>query len=171
MAHRCFRFCQMFQIYPTWSKMWKRMTSTQHSFRPTSSQVLSCYLKQCSEPPWTSYFVKYSSVIDDQRGWSHFNWPVGSSNYHVLRTGCYPYIKYHCSRRPHQDLTLEDKFFRFIKVINLGKGNSLKRELGTSLCERNWGQFSREIMQCWGVSVCILCLSNNLWTDRTINSH
>ncbi|PNF36448.1 Uncharacterized protein C15orf61 [Cryptotermes secundus] len=88
--------------------------------RPTSSQVLTSYLKQCNEPPWTSYFVKYSSVLDDQRGWSHFNWPVSSTNYHILRTGCYPYIKYHCSRRPHQDLTLDDRFFRFIKLINLG---------------------------------------------------
>ncbi|KDR10553.1 uncharacterized protein C15orf61 homolog isoform X2 [Zootermopsis nevadensis] len=100
--------------------MWKWVASTQFSFKPTSSEVLSCYLKQCSKPPWTSFFVKYSSVVNDQRGWSHFNWAVGTSNYHVLRTGCYPYIKYHCSRRPIQDLRLEDRFFRFIKVINLG---------------------------------------------------
>ena len=91
------------------------------SCKPTASEVLSCYIKQCKEPPWTSYFVKYSDVMDDQWGWSHFNWKVGKSNYHILRTGCYPYIKYHCTRRPHQDLTLEDKFFRAIKVINLGK--------------------------------------------------
>lgn len=114
-------------------EMWKQMTGRQLRFmltkqfmsdkrdRPTSSQVLTSYLKQCNEPPWSSYFVKYSSVLDDQRGWSHFNWAVGSTNYHILRTGCYPYIKYHCSRRPHQDLTLEDRFFRFIKLINLGK--------------------------------------------------
>lgn len=35
--------------------------------------------------------------------------------------GCYPYIKYHCTRRPYQDLTFEDLFFRAIKVFNLGK--------------------------------------------------
>lgn len=29
-------------------------------------------------------------------------------------------MKYHCTRRPLQDLTFEDSFFRFIKVINLG---------------------------------------------------
>lgn len=81
---------------------------------------MSCYLKSCQEPPWTSYFVKYSDVIDDHRGMSHFNWPIGESNYHVLRTGCYPYIKYHCTRRPPQDLTSEDKFFKAIKLINLG---------------------------------------------------
>lgn len=26
--------------------------------KPTSSEALSCYLKQCREPPWTSYFIK-----------------------------------------------------------------------------------------------------------------
>ncbi|XP_067004731.2 uncharacterized protein C15orf61 homolog isoform X2 [Anabrus simplex] len=88
--------------------------------KPAASEVLTRYLEQCNEPPWTSYFVKYSSVYDDQWGLSHFNWPVGKSNYHILRTGCYPYIKYHCSRRPYQDLQVEDLFFRMIKVINLG---------------------------------------------------
>lgn len=58
--------------------------------------------------------------MDDQWGKSHFNWPAGSSNYHILRTGCYPYIKYHCTKRVHEDLEIQDKFFRFIKVFNLG---------------------------------------------------
>lgn len=26
--------------------------------KPSSSEVLTAYLKQCNEPPWTSYFVK-----------------------------------------------------------------------------------------------------------------
>lgn len=26
--------------------------------RPTASEVLTAYLTQCNEPPWTSYFVK-----------------------------------------------------------------------------------------------------------------
>ncbi|XP_017772245.1 PREDICTED: uncharacterized protein C15orf61 homolog [Nicrophorus vespilloides] len=90
------------------------------SDKPTVSEVLSSYLTQCSEPPWTSYFIKYSSIVDDQWGKSHFNWKVGESNYHILRTGCYPYIKYHCSKRAEQDLTVDDYFFRFIKVCNLG---------------------------------------------------
>ncbi|KAL3270447.1 hypothetical protein HHI36_020998 [Cryptolaemus montrouzieri] len=88
--------------------------------KPTSSEVLTSYLLQCKEPPWTSYFVKYSSVIDDQWGKSHFNWQVGASNYHILRTGCYPYMKYHCTKRPLDNLSFEDAFFRFIKVFNLG---------------------------------------------------
>lgn len=79
---------------------------------------------QTQEPPWTSYFVKYRDIKNDQRGMSHFNWAVGNSNYHVLRTGCFPYIKYHCTKRPKQDLTLDDRFFKAIKIINLGIDNS-----------------------------------------------
>ncbi|XP_026283558.2 uncharacterized protein C15orf61 isoform X1 [Frankliniella occidentalis] len=89
------------------------------SKKPLASEVLTCYLLQCKEPPWTSYFVRYSSVKDDQWGLSHFNWPAGNSNYHILRTGCYPFIKYHCSKRHHQDLALENFLMRLIKITNL----------------------------------------------------
>lgn len=91
-----------------------------NSNKPLASEVLTSYLLQTKEPPWTSYFVKYSDVVNDQRGMSHFNWPVGSSNYHVLRTGCFPYIKYHCTKRPKQNLEIDDKFFKAIKILNLG---------------------------------------------------
>lgn len=86
-----------------------------------TTQVLTSYLLQTGEPPWTSYFVRYADVVNDQRGMSHFNWPAGDSNYHVLRTGCFPYIKYHCSKRPAQDLSGEDRFFKAIKILNLGE--------------------------------------------------
>ncbi|XP_034940698.1 uncharacterized protein C15orf61 isoform X2 [Chelonus insularis] len=89
--------------------------------KPSASEVLTSYLIQTKEPPWTSYFVKYFDVVNDQRGMSHFNWSVGSSNYHVLRTGCFPYIKYHCTKRAKEDLSMDDKFYKAIKIINLGK--------------------------------------------------
>ncbi|CAG9863573.1 unnamed protein product [Phyllotreta striolata] len=88
--------------------------------KPRASEVLTNYIKQCNEPPWTSYFVKYSSIVDDQWGKSHFNWKVGHSNYHILRTGCFPYVKYHCTKRNYENLRVDDIFFRSIKVLNLG---------------------------------------------------
>lgn len=88
--------------------------------RPTASTVLSQHLRLCDLPPWTSYFVRYWDVVDDQRGRSHFNWCVDHVNYHILRTGCFPYIKYHCSRRPWQDLSLDNRVMGVIKVVNLG---------------------------------------------------
>ena len=89
--------------------------------KPKASEVLTAYLKQCNEPPWTSYFIKQKDVINDQFGRSHFNWTLDTgANYHILRTGCFPYIKYHCTSRPIQDLSLDDNFFKFMKIINLG---------------------------------------------------
>ena len=42
-------------------------------------------------------------------------------NYHVLRTGCYPFLKFHCSKCPYdQALDSEDLFFTILKIINLG---------------------------------------------------
>ncbi|XP_076242194.1 uncharacterized protein C15orf61 [Calliopsis andreniformis] len=100
------------------NSMWTRSYSGK--VKPLASKVLTSYLLQTNEPPWTSYFVKYADVIDDQRGRSCFNWPVGSSNYHILRTGCFPYIKYHCSKKPRRNLNREDQIYWMIKLMNLG---------------------------------------------------
>lgn len=88
--------------------------------RPAASEVLSAYIRQSSYPPWTSYFIRYKSIRDDHFAQSHFNFAVDDHNYHILRTGCYPYIKYHCTKRPKADLRLENVFYRVLKVTNLG---------------------------------------------------
>ena len=89
--------------------------------RPKASQVLTCHLRQRRTPHWTSFCVRYNTVCNDQFGLSHFNWSVDGINYHILRTGCYPFIKYHCTQRPYQDLQLENRLFTIIKIVNLGK--------------------------------------------------
>lgn len=42
------------------------------SSRPTASEVLTSYLEQCNEPPWTSYFVKvfFCHLHNTARFWS-----------------------------------------------------------------------------------------------------
>lgn len=105
--------------YSTKTALQQRQTSYSPK-KPAASEVLSCHLRQRCYPPWTSYFVKYSSVKNDQFGRSHFNWDVDGRNYHVLRTGCFPYIKYHCTQRPYQDIRLDDRLIRILKMLNLG---------------------------------------------------
>ncbi|CAJ0961495.1 unnamed protein product, partial [Mesorhabditis belari] len=82
--------------------------------------VLRAYIRQRKHPSWTSYFVRYRDIQDDNFGDKHFNFDVDGHNYHILRTGAYPYIKYHCTKRPNEDLTKENNFYRLITIINLG---------------------------------------------------
>jgi hypothetical protein len=94
---------------------------------PKASEVLNCYLKQENYPHWTAFFVKYKDVINDQFFLSTFiNVTENNSSYLILRTGCFPFIKYHCSKIEKKDhidpesLKLQNNFFNIIKVTNFG---------------------------------------------------
>lgn len=107
--------------------------------RPTASEVVSSYIRSSNYPHWTSFFVRYSSLLNDHFGLSSFNWMVDGHNYQILRTGCYPYIKYHCTKREVLDLSLENTFFNVIKVINLGRGSWTKK---SSLIAYRYSRYS-----------------------------
>ena len=83
--------------------------------------IFSSHLHQKNYPHWTSFFIKYSSITDDNHGKSHFNLNFGdNNNYEILRTGCYPYIKYHCTKKnPPNNLEFSNKFITILKYSNL----------------------------------------------------
>lgn len=93
--------------------------------RPTASEVLTRHLDRRKRPPWTSFFVRYGDVLNDHFALSNFNWTASGVNYHILRTGCYPYIKYHCTRAEPQNLRPMNAFMTYIKALNLGESGSL----------------------------------------------
>lgn len=90
------------------------------SSKPLASEVLTCHLRQQQLPHWTSFCIYRHQVVNDQFGWSYFNWKVDGKNYQILRTGAFPFIKYHCSSRPYSDLDAENNFYTALKVLNLG---------------------------------------------------
>ncbi|CAF1131985.1 unnamed protein product [Rotaria sp. Silwood1] len=96
-----------------------------HFFRskivPKASEVLRYYIRQRNYPSWTSYFIRQYDCLNDQFGQSHFEFDVDGRNYHILRTGCFPYIKYHCTQRiKTNDLSYENRLYTFFKIFNLG---------------------------------------------------
>lgn len=92
---------------------------------PKASKVLDSYLRQ-ERPHWTAFFVKYKDIQNDQFTQTCFIHKVDDSEYLILRTGCFPFIKYHCSRinKTEYDIKqieFQDKFFGLIKLMNFGR--------------------------------------------------
>ena len=95
-------------------------------------------------------YVPYKDVQNDLWGRSHFNHEVDGLNYHVLRTGAFPFVKFHCSKRPVQDLRLEDAFYRALKVLNGGVPT-----LAYGLAGLLWAKHSEEVAVGGGESLTV----------------
>ena len=89
--------------------------------RPFASEVVFNYIRLRNYPAWTAFFIKYNSVVNDHFSYSCFNFQIDQHNYQILRTGCYPFVKYHCTKTKCQDLDLQNSFFNLIKIMNFGK--------------------------------------------------
>lgn len=88
---------------------------------PKASQIVRSHLQQRNYPPWTSFFISQFDCLNDQFGQTHFEFDVDGRNYHILRTGCFPFIKYHCTKRTKSnDLTFENRLFTILKCFNFG---------------------------------------------------
>ncbi|KAI6178668.1 hypothetical protein M3Y98_00525700 [Aphelenchoides besseyi] len=104
-----------FHIWP-----YRNLINFAYKSRPSASLVVKSYIRQRHFPSWTSFFLPYKYVQDDLFGEKHINLEVDGHNYHVLRIGCYPFVKYHCTQRPKQDLNFENQLYKAITVCNLG---------------------------------------------------
>ncbi|GMT28558.1 hypothetical protein PFISCL1PPCAC_19855, partial [Pristionchus fissidentatus] len=113
------REARMCLIYRTLVWPYRTLHPSYHN-RPLASTVVSEYIKSRKYPMWTSFFLPYRFVQDDHFGSKHFNFAVDHVNYHVLRIGCFPFIKYHFTARNVEDLKTEDLIWRAITVVNLG---------------------------------------------------
>ncbi|THD18878.1 hypothetical protein D915_010493 [Fasciola hepatica] len=85
-----------------------------------ASELLTCVLREKLHPPWTAFYIRQWDVLDDHWGKSCFNFAVDKINYQILRTACFPLIKYHCTRYPPVELQLVDRFHLLLKIVNLG---------------------------------------------------
>ncbi|TPP59946.1 Serine/threonine-protein phosphatase 2A 65 kDa regulatory subunit A beta isoform [Fasciola gigantica] len=84
-----------------------------------ASELLTCVLREKLHPPWTAFYIRQWDVLDDHWGKSCFNFAVDKINYQILRTACFPLIKYHCTRYPPVELQLVDRFYLLLKIVNL----------------------------------------------------
>uniref|UniRef100_A0A914CVI3 Uncharacterized protein n=1 Tax=Acrobeloides nanus TaxID=290746 RepID=A0A914CVI3_9BILA len=99
---------------------YRTILNPRYRYRPTGSEVLSAYIRQREYPPWTSYFVPYKYIQDDQWSQKNYNFDVDGQNYQILRVGCWPYIKYHCTKKPVEDVSKLNKLLKFMTIINFG---------------------------------------------------
>lgn len=115
-----------------WCKMiYNLINLNKKKILPKASEVLTCYLKQEKGPFWTAFFVKYKDVINDHFEKTCFIHKVDDqTEYLIMRTGCFPFIKYHCSQVTSKEydptqIEFQNKFYNLIKLMNFGKNMDL----------------------------------------------
>ncbi|KAA0199948.1 hypothetical protein FBUS_00143 [Fasciolopsis buskii] len=101
-----------------------------------ASKLLIYVLRQKGHPPWTAFYVRQWDVLDDLWGKSCFNFEVDKVNYQILRTACFPLIKYHCTRCGPVELKHVDRFYLFLKIVNLGVPTLIYGVAGLFLARR-----------------------------------
>ncbi|VDN50179.1 unnamed protein product [Dracunculus medinensis] len=99
---------------------YRKFLNRSYRCRPLSSNILKIYIRSRSYPSWTSFFLPYKEVQDDFYSEKYFNIDVDGNNYQILRIGCFPFIKFHCTKNSFKNLTFENYFFKFLTVLNFG---------------------------------------------------
>lgn len=90
--------------------------------RVPAERVLEACLRKQGLPWITSFFLDLDTCDGHALRWrSHFRVQVEKANYNILHVGCFPFIKFHCTRAESaRSLVLDNILINCLKAINCG---------------------------------------------------